>query len=152
MEKSELYLKTIFCCMACDGDIATEEVDMVKQLSSKDETFVGVDVETLMNSWIDGINNNGQRFLKKFLNELSEAELSEDEELLILNYAFKTIEADERIEYSEVKFFKKIRARLSVSDEQILQKHPDKEDFLLPDINVYEDPKWDDVHFNMIHL
>ena len=26
MTKEELYLKTIFCCIACDGDIATEEV------------------------------------------------------------------------------------------------------------------------------
>ena len=33
MTKEELYLKTIFCCIACDGDIATEEVDMVKDSS-----------------------------------------------------------------------------------------------------------------------
>ena len=30
MTKEELYLKTIFCCIACDGDIATEEVGMVR--------------------------------------------------------------------------------------------------------------------------
>ena len=28
MTKEELYLKTIFCCIACDGDVATEEVDV----------------------------------------------------------------------------------------------------------------------------
>ena len=27
MTKEVLYLKTIFCCIACDGDVATEEVD-----------------------------------------------------------------------------------------------------------------------------
>ena len=32
MTKEELYLKTVFCCIACDGDIATEEVDMVREL------------------------------------------------------------------------------------------------------------------------
>lgn len=30
MTKEELYLKTVFCCIACDGDIATEEVDWLK--------------------------------------------------------------------------------------------------------------------------
>ena len=30
MTKEELYLKTIFCCIACDGDVATEEVDIVR--------------------------------------------------------------------------------------------------------------------------
>ena len=34
MDKAELYLKTIFCCMACDGEIAKEEVEMIESLSS----------------------------------------------------------------------------------------------------------------------
>lgn len=54
------------------------------------------------------------------------------------------IEADNHIEYAEAKFFKKIRSRLSISDEQILAQHPGKEDFLLPDIDMIEEPVWDD--------
>lgn len=42
-----------------------------------------------------------------------------------------------------VKFFKKIRSRLSISDEAILAEHPDKEEYLLPDINIAEAPQWD---------
>ena len=30
MERKKLYLKTIFCCMACDGEIAKEEIEIVK--------------------------------------------------------------------------------------------------------------------------
>lgn len=52
MTKEELYLKTIFCCIACDGDIATEEVDMVKDLCAKDKIFHDVDSEKYLNSWI----------------------------------------------------------------------------------------------------
>ena len=37
MTKEELYLKTIFCCIACDGNIATEEVDMVEICVQKTE-------------------------------------------------------------------------------------------------------------------
>ena len=33
MKTNELYLKTLFCCCACDGEIAQEEVDMIKELT-----------------------------------------------------------------------------------------------------------------------
>ena len=38
------------------------------------------------------------------------------------------------------------------SDEQILQQHPDKEDFLLPDIIESELPQWDNLAFSDISL
>lgn len=79
--------------------------------------------------------------------------MNETEQLLLVSLAIKAIEADNRIEYAEVKFFKKIRSRLSVSDEAILAEHPDKEDFLLPDINIAEAPQWDDnIHFSQITI
>lgn len=30
----ELYLKTVFCCMACDGDIAKEEFSLLNKYPS----------------------------------------------------------------------------------------------------------------------
>ena len=83
-------------------------------------------------------------FLQSYLKELNSVDLNETEQLLLVSLAIKAIEADNRIEYTEVKFFKKIRSRLTVSDEAILAKYPDIEDFLLPDINVAEMPEWDE--------
>lgn len=153
MERTELYLKTIFCCMACDGEIAKEEVDMVKRLGAEYDIFANVDIEAYLNIWIIAINKNGASFLKNYLNELSEANLSLSEQLFVIDFAIKTIEADERIEYSEIKFFKKVRRRLSISDEKILEKYPNKEDYLLPDVNVVEDPIWNNgIQFAEISL
>ena len=153
MTKEELYLKTIFCCIACDGDIATEEVDMVKDLCAKDNIFHDVDPEKYLNSWITEINEQGGMFLQSYLKELISVDLNETEQLLIVSLAIKAIEADNRIEYTEVKFFKKIRSRLTISDEAILAEYPNKEDFLLPDINITEIPQWDDsTHFSQISI
>ena len=44
------------------------------------------------------------------------------------------------------------KACLSLTDEEILAKYPDKEDFLLPDINVADDPEWNNVTFAEITL
>lgn len=134
----------MFCCMACDGDIAAEEIETVKSTAEKTSMFEGLDVESILNGYVSEINKNGSLFLKNYLKELSQLELTEDDELQIVRLAIEMIEADNNIEYSEVKFFKKIRSRLTVSDEKILEQHPDKEDFLLPDINVAEDPIWED--------
>ena len=153
MSKEELYLKTVFCCIACDGDIATEEVDMVRELCSKDNVFSSLDSEKYFNSWISEINEQGGMFLQSYLKEINSVELNEKEQLLLVSLAIKAIEIDNRIEYAEVKFFKKIRSRLTISDEAILAEHPDKEDFLLPDINIEEIPQWDNnTHFSQISI
>lgn len=152
MNIKELYIKTIFCCMACDGDIAKEEVELIKNIASKQNTFDGINVESTINEYIALINANGAVFLKKYLYELANQKLSDEEQFQIIDFAIQTILADNRIEYSEVKFFKKIRYRLSLTDEQILAVHPDIEDFLLPDINIAEDPVWGNVIFENINF
>lgn len=150
MTTQELFLKTIFCCMACDGDIAKEEVAMVKDTASSTDMFGSLNVEDTINEYIKGINANGVKFLNAYLNELSEATLNDEEQLSIIDLSIQTIMADDKIEYSEVKFFKKIRSRLSISDESIIGKYPDIEDWLLPDINVADEPVWNDVMFENI--
>lgn len=135
---NELYLKTAFCCMACDGDIANEEVMLIKDYVKESSLFDGLNVESLLNDYIASINAKGIAFLNSFIRGLKNEELSSDEELEIVKIAIRMIEADNEIQYSEVKFFKRIRACLKISDETILKCLPDKEDYLLPDINQDE--------------
>lgn len=139
--------------MTCDGDIAEEEKEIVRQFCASNELFKGMDTENFLNKWIEEVNRNGKMFFRSYLNEISEMNLSGQEQMMIVDLAFRTIEADNLIEYSEVKFFKKIRKRLSVSDEMILEKYPDKQDFLLPDIDMTDELVWnDDIKFTRISL
>lgn len=129
MNNQDLFLKTIFACMACDGDIATEEVQLLRELIANTDLFKELDVEVTLKKYIDSINQNGVSFLNQYLSEVAEDELSKEEQMQLVDLAFRTIEADKNIEYSEIKFFKKIRVRLSLTDKEILSKYPDKEDF-----------------------
>jgi uncharacterized tellurite resistance protein B-like protein len=65
---------------------------------------------------------------------LGKSTLTEQEELTLIDFAIQTIKADEQIEYSEIKFFKNIRHRLKISNENILAVLPDIEQFLERDI------------------
>lgn len=134
MEINELYLKTAFCCMACDGDIASEELELIKKHASNSELFQKLDIESKLNEYVAGINKQGVLFLNSYLREVVSSFLTEAQELNIVKIAIQMIEADNKIEYSEISFFKKIRLNLSISDKVILAEMPDKEDYLLPDI------------------
>lgn len=136
--------------MACDGEIANEEINLVKSLAEKTTLFEGIDVENVLNSFIHEINKKGKLFLLDYLADVKTTELTKDESLSLLDLAFKTINSDNVIEYSEVKFFKKIRTRLDVTDEEILETYPEMEDFIQPDIQVFEEPEWHDVAFSNI--
>lgn len=153
MTLAELYLKTIFSCIACDGEIAPEEIQMVRDMSQVEDLFRSLDVEKIINGWIADINEIGAAFLQRFLKEIDSVTMSDDEQLTLVSLAFKAIEADNVIEYAEIKFFKKIRKHLSISDEQILVVYPDKQIFLLQDFNEPEDLTWDtNTHFDLINI
>ncbi len=148
MEVKELYLKTLFCCSACDGEIAPEEVSLVKQISENDRAFDGMDVEGVLNQYVEQINNKGRAFLQEYLRAVGDTNLSDSETLKLIELAVKMIEADQQVLYSEVKFFKKIRSNLRISDSEILKALPEAEYYLLPDVMVdSKEDDWSEISF-----
>ena len=152
MEINELYLKTAFCCMACDGDIASEELELIKEYASNSDLFLNLDIENKLNEYVIKINQQGFSFLNSYFKDLTSFSLTEVQELNIVRIAIQMIEADNKIEYSEISFFKKIRLQLSISDEAILAEIPNKEDYLLPDIIQKEYEFVSDSAFSTINL
>lgn len=134
METNELYLKTAFCCMACDGEIADEEVTLLKSKVANENVFEGLDVQGKINEYVTAINSQGGQFLNSYVGEVKDAQLDDESSLQLIKIAIETIEIDKVIKYSEVSFFKRIRKNLSITDEAILKVMPDKEDYLLPDV------------------
>lgn len=146
MELNELLLKTAFACMSCDGEIAAEEVDVLKQMAQNKHLFGDIDINKELDMLVQEININGKAFLKQYLLSLSELTLTEDEELKIADVAVQTIRSDNKIEYSEIKFFKVIRSNLkNVSDNKLLETIEGiDENYLAQDIktdylHLYED-------------
>lgn len=137
-----MYLKTAFCCMACDGDIANEEVALLKDAATNEHIFDGLDVQGKINEYVAAINNEGRQFLNDYIEEVKNSNLDDESSLQLIKIAIDTIEVDNEIKYSEVSFFKKVRKNLSISDEKILAVMPDKEDYLLPDIEDDFDFNW----------
>lgn len=149
----KLLLKTAFCCMASDGDINKKEVSVIKKLCAESPLFQNFDFNAEINALLDKLNNDGKSFISYYFNLLNESKLSDSEELEILKFAIQTIHADEKVEYSEIKFFKAITKCLEVSDEVIIENFPEMEMFLGDDIE--EDNVLDSLvgkYFNSVEL
>ncbi|WP_277010263.1 TerB family tellurite resistance protein [Capnocytophaga granulosa] len=133
----ELLLKTAFCCMASDGEIAQEEIDTIQKLCQREEMLKKMDFQNEIKRFVEEINKQGMQFIKNYLDELEKTSLTEQENINLLNIVFEVIFADGKVEYSEVKFFRNIRIRLSISDE-VIEKNfantPDLDIFLAKDI------------------
>lgn len=134
LQFNKLLLKTAFSCMACDGDIDKREINLIKRLHKENKTFGEIDVNAEMDNLLIAINRDGHHFMRVYFNELANAGLTEANELKLIKVAIDTIKADEKVEYSEIKFFKVIRSKLKINNEPILEKHPDFEDYLEQDI------------------
>ncbi|GEP93462.1 hypothetical protein CTE07_51070 [Chitinophaga terrae (ex Kim and Jung 2007)] len=98
------------------------------------DLFKDFDFQDEINKLVNRINIDGKQFIKNYFDLLNNANLTEDEELILIDFAIQTIYADEQVEYSEIKFFKNIRHRLKISDENILSVYPHIEQFLEEDI------------------
>ena len=132
----KLLLKTAFCCMASDGNIDKREVELIKKMCQQSPLFKNFDFVKEINVLLVKINERGTEFIQYYFDLLNHSDLTENEELIIINFAINTINADEVVEYSEVKFFKAIRKCLNITDEKILAEYPDLEIFLEEDIDT----------------
>ena len=153
MEQNELFLRTAFACMSCDGEIASEEVELIKQMSKEKQLFGEIDIDKELDVLVTEINQRGKSFLKQYLTNLAEENLTEEQELKVADVAVQTIRADNVIQYSEIKFFKVLRSNLkTVSDETLLEKIDGiDENYLAQDIRADYLQMYDD-YFNTIEL
>lgn len=153
MEQNKLLFRTAFACMSCDGDIASEEVELIKRMANEKHLFGNVDIDKELDELVNEINLKGKGFLKQYLVSLAEETLTEEQELKVADVAVQTIRADNRIEYSEIKFFKVLRSNLkNISDETLLEKIDGiDENYLAQDIQADYLQMYDD-YFNTIEL
>jgi len=139
MEKTEfeqLLLNTAFCCLASDGNINKQEIDLIQSIFSNYEQFRDLQLQNKLNYYIEQYNNLGREFINNYFDILIENSLSFEQEIAIIDIAIKTIQADQIIEYSEIKFFKIIRRNLKVSNDEILKLFPEIEMYLEEDIVI----------------
>ena len=139
--------------MACDGEIAGEELSLIKELDAKEKLFGDIDVNLELNKLKEQVDKEGNQFLKRYIDELGKAELTDVQELTLLKVAYLTILADNKVEYNEVKFFKIIRSNMKkLDDDTILNKIEGIEDYFVQSDIKEENKQLYDAYFTNIDI
>ena len=134
MEKTafnKILLNTAFCCMVIDSKIDSREVTKIITLCKKTPYYKDFNFQEEINGLICLINKGAKEFIAYYLEMIKNASLTEKQELQLIDFAINTIKADERIKFSEVKFFKILRPLLNVSNDKIINVFPDTGQFLV---------------------
>lgn len=122
---------TSFCCMACDGDIATEELEQLNNFSKKELLFKSLNISDEFNKCLTILKDIGNDFIKSYFQAIETINLTEKEKLSIIDVSVKTILADNKVEYSEIKFFKSLVSSLNIEKQIILENVSNIEDYWL---------------------
>lgn len=135
MENSfnNILFLTSFCCMVIDGDIAKEELEQLQVFAEEDKLFGDINVEEELSKCINILKQIGPDFVKSYLEAIKENDFSDNEKYQILEIAVKTIYADEKIEYNEIKFFKSLCNHLNLSKESVIENVDNVEEYWLED-------------------
>jgi uncharacterized tellurite resistance protein B-like protein len=132
----ELILKSAVAIIACDGRIDEVEILEIKNMAENEIYFMGYDFEQPLSNFLNNIKQNGVNAINDFLDEVTLANLNENQELLLLEVLIRAIESDERIESNELRFLQMVKSKLKLSEEMLIKKFPKQINYFI-DIHNY---------------
>ncbi len=124
-------LRSAISVMACDGSIDESEITEIKNMVNNEIYFMGFDIDEPFKKSLSYIKEHGKNAINEYLNELSQLNLKEKQELVLIEVLIRTIESDNKIEDSEVKFLQMVKSKLTISDETIITQFPKQMKYLI---------------------
>ena len=119
IEFKKVLFKTAFCVMACDGHIDQLEINEMKKIDTNTSYFNDVDLSNELDDLVKEINVKGKIIFSELFKTLRNQKLTLVQELLIIEVSLRIMNADDKVDESEVKFINHLRSKLEV-DNQIL--------------------------------
>ncbi|MCB0536604.1 MAG: TerB family tellurite resistance protein [Bacteroidetes bacterium] len=135
-EFKDFLFKSAVIAMACDGNIAEEEITEIKNIVANEIYFMGYEFEEPLQRNIEAIKINGKNAVNQFLQEITTSELNEHQELLLVEVLLKIIQADDKIEENELRFLHLAKSKLKTDEQTLIIKFPHQIDYLM-DFNNY---------------
>jgi hypothetical protein len=118
-EFQRLLFRTAFCLMACDGHIDDREVEEIRLMEKSASYFKDIDLSEELEKLLVEIKTHDKLIVDQLFKSLKELDLSIVQEMVILEVAFRLINADKRVDENEVKFVQYLRSKLKIHDQLI---------------------------------
>jgi uncharacterized tellurite resistance protein B-like protein len=123
--------KSAVMAMACDGDIAEEEINEIKNIVANEIYFMGYDFEEPLKSNIKNIKVNGKNAINQYLQEIVTNDLNEHQEILLVEVLLRMIQADTKVEESELQFLHLVKSKLKTDEVTLITNFPNHINYLI---------------------
>ena len=123
--------KSALMAMACDGDIAETEIEEIKSIVANEIYFMGYDFEQPLTNNLKYLKEKGSFAINEYLKEVSNANLNDNQELILIEVLIRAIESDKKIEPNEIKFLQMVKSKLKTTEETIITKFPKQMNYLI---------------------
>ncbi len=92
---------------------------------------MGYDFEEPLKNNIDNIKANRKDAINQYLQEIGTNNLTEHQEILLIEVLLRIIEADNVVQTTELKFLQMAKAKLKVDEQTLIVKFPKQINYLL---------------------
>lgn len=127
----DFLFKSAVTVMACDGSIEDGEINEIKKMAENEIYFMGYEYEQPLMDYLNYIKANGKNAINQYLLELSNTDLSDKQELLLIEVLIRTIEADEKANQNEIKFLQMVKSKLKITEDVLISKFPKQTNYLI---------------------
>lgn len=135
-EFKALLIRTAVMAMASDGSIENSEITELNNIVSNEVYFLDFEYDEILNSYIEDIKQHGNSAINKYIQEISTYELTQKQELLIIEVLLRIIQADENVADSELKFLQLVKSKLKTDEQTLIINFPNNINQLI-DFNNY---------------
>lgn len=132
----KLLFQSAVSAMAVDGEIHDNEIEEIKSIVRSTAYFLDFEFEKELEDNISNIKRNGKEAINQYLLMLSSSQMSEKQEVILIEVLLRMMEADNKFEDNEVKFLHMVKSKLKTSEEVLVMKFPRQVDYLM-DFNNY---------------
>lgn len=111
----EILLEIAFASMVCDGDIAPEEQQYLREIEKSDFYLKEFD----MAKKLDKLNSNwalhGLNLCERILNSTYKLDLSENQKIVIMDFAIGIVRSDGIMQQAEIEFVNTLMRNIKIS-------------------------------------
>ena len=115
----EILLDIAFASMVCDGDIAPEEEKYLRNIEQSDFYLKEFDMSEKLDKLTSDWELHGLSLCERILNSVYKNKFSEDQKLVIMDFAIGIVRADGIMEQSEIQFINSLMRNIKVSNELV---------------------------------
>ena len=110
----EILLEIAFASMVCDGDIAVEEKAFLREIEKSDFYLKEFDLSKRLEALNQDWELYGLILCEKILNKTYKLALTEDQKVIVLDFAIGIVRSDGTMQQAEIEFINSLMLNIKI--------------------------------------